>query len=234
VSIDAFPGAIGAAEYMKRSAEALVPHGLSADNTLAMAGLCRDELTVEMTRRITETWGPPFRLGSLAAMLLCGASGLGAAMHHAPKVDGKQRVVVYVMPHVGIDSDGTLGSTSRPGIEGPTTACGALIRFRSELERGEVRTDLDQYDVEMSLTRQRMLRALTYGSVPNVVELTTVARDVILDDLLHIGDLVQDWADADVAVFSGIQIHTPDGDHIQPGRSFLRRANSAVQIPLDV
>lgn len=225
---------MGAEEYMKRTIEALVPHGLIPGQTLPMAGLCRDELTVELTRRISTTWGPPFRLGSLAAMLLMGASGLGAAMQHAPKVDGKQRAVVYVMPHVGICEDGTLGAVNRPGQDKASTACGALIRLRDELARGELRTGLEQYDMEMSLTRQRMLGALRYGAVPDVVELTTTARDVILDDLLHIGELVPAWGQADVAIFSGIQIHTGEGDFIQPGRSFVRKANSAVQIPLDI
>jgi hypothetical protein len=234
MSLDSFPGAIGAEEYVKRTVEALVPHGLTPDRTLAMAGLCRDELTVELTRRISSNWGPPFRLGSLAAMLLMGASGLGAAMQHAPTVEGRQRAVVYVMPHVGICEDGTIGAVNRSGHDKASTACGALVRLREELARGEVRTGLEQYDLEMSLTRQRMLRALTYGKVPDVVEITTTARDVILDDLLHIGELVPAWGEADIAVFSGIQIHTSSGDHIQPGRSFLRKANSAVQVPLDI
>ncbi|HZE65077.1 MAG TPA: hypothetical protein VE081_00505 [Sporichthyaceae bacterium] len=235
MALEAFPGAIGAEEYMKRTAEALAPYGLVAEQTLAMAGLCRDELTVELTRRISETWGPPFRLGSLAAMLLAGKSGLTAAMAHAPTIDGRQQAVVYVMPHVGICEDGTLGSVNRVGQDGATTAaCGALVRFRSELANGELKTDLDQYDVEMSLTRQRLLRELHYGTVPDMVELTTLARDVILDDLLHIGELVPAWGEADVAVFSGIQIHTSAGDHIQPGRSFLRRAGTGEEIPLDL
>ncbi len=219
---------------MKRTAEVLVPHGLTEGSTLAMASLCRDELTVELTRRISSTWGPPFRLGSLAAMMFSGASGLGAAMNHAPEVDGRQRVVVYVMPHVGICEDGTVGSVNRPGQAGATTACGALVRFREELVRGEVKTGLDQYDLEMSLIRQKLLGALRYGTVPSVLEITTLARDVLLDDLLHIGDLVPAWGKADVAVFSGIQIHTGAGDHIQPGQSFLRRANGQGQVPLDL
>jgi hypothetical protein len=234
VTLDAFPGAICAEEYMKRTAEALAPHGLIADHTLAMAALCRDELTVELTRRISGIWGFPFRLGSLAGMVLTGKSGVAAAMAHAPMVDGRQRVVVYAMPHVGICEDGTVGSVNRPGQEGATTACGALVRFRTELANGELHPDLDQYDIEMSLTRQRLLRALRYGVVPSVVELTTLARDVILDDLMHIGDLVPAWGEADVAVFSGIQINTGTGDHIQPGRSFLRRAGTTEDIPLDL
>jgi Limiting CO2-inducible proteins B/C beta carbonyic anhydrases len=237
VTLEAFPGAIGAEEYVKRTVEALAPHGLDAERTLALAALCRDELTVELTRRISETWGYPFRLGSLAAMLLTGKSGLAAALAHAPKIEGRQRVVVYAMPHVGIREDGTLGSVNRPGQEGQagaTTACGALVRFRTELADGDLRVDLDQYDVEMSLTRQRLVRELRYGVVPDIVELTTIARDVILDDLLHIGELVPGWAEADVAVFSGIQIHTGAGDHIQPGRSFLRRGGENEEIPLNL
>jgi hypothetical protein len=187
---------------------------------------------VELTRRISETWGFPFRLGSLAAMLLTGRSGLAAGLAHAPKIDGRQRVVVYAMPHVGICEDGTVGSVNRPGQQGATTACGALVRFRSELADGVLRVDLDEYDAEMSLTRQRLVRELRYGVVPEIVELTTLARDVILADLLHIGELVPGWEEADVAVFSGIQIHTSAGDHIQPGRSFLRRGGEAEEIPL--
>jgi hypothetical protein len=234
VSIEAFPGAIGAEEYVKRTVEALAPHGLDAERTLGMAALCRDELTVELTRCISETWGFPFRLGSLAAMVLTGKSGLAAAMAHAPKIDGRQRAVVYAMPHVGVREDGELGAVNRPGQEGSTTACGALIRFRSELAEGVLNTDLDQYDVEMSLTRQRLTRELRYGVVPSVVEITTIARDAILDDLLHIGELVPAWGEADVAVFSGIQIHTAHGDHIQPGRSFLRRGGTGEEIPLSL
>jgi hypothetical protein len=234
VTLEAFPGAVGAEEYMKRTVEALTPHGLDAERTLAMAAVCRDELTVELTRRISETWGYPFRLGSLAAMLLTGKSGLAAALAHAPKIDGRQRVVVYAMPHVGICEDGTIGAVNRSGQAGATTACGALVRFRTELANGQLNADLDQYDVEMSLTRQRLLRSLRYGDVPTVAELTAVARDVILDDLLHIGELVPGWAEADVAVFSGIQIHTSAGDHIQPGRSFLCRANSSREITLEL
>jgi len=219
---------------MKQTVEALAPHGLDAERTLGMAALCRDELTVELTRRISETWGYPFRLGSLAGMVLTGKSGLGAGLAHAPVIDGKQRVVVYAMPHVGICEDGTVGSVNRPGQAAATTACGALVRFRTELANGVLNVDLDQYDVEMSLTRQRLLRSLRYGNVPSVAELTAIARDVILDDLLHISELVPGWAETDVAIFSGIQIHTATGDHIQPGRSFLRRANSTTEITLEL
>lgn len=233
MSPEAFPDAICAEEYIKRTAEALAPHGLVPEKTLALAGLCRDELTVELTRRVSDTWGPPFRIGSLGAMLFLGVSGLAAALNHAPE-RSKLRVVVYVMPHVGICTDGTLGSVNREGQASATSACGALMRFRSELAEGRVLSDLDPYDVEMSLTRQRLLRAVRYGKVPDVVEMTTIARDVILEDLMNTAARVPGWGDADVAVFSGIQIHTSGGDLVAPGRSFLQLAGTAEPISLTI
>ncbi len=48
---------------------------------------------------------------STLGMLFLGSTGMGAAVSHAPKDDkGKQRFVFYVMPHVGIDENGDIGS----------------------------------------------------------------------------------------------------------------------------
>jgi hypothetical protein len=234
MTLEAFPGAIPAEEYMKRSAEALGPYGLVPEETLPLVGLCRDELTAELTRLVSNTWGWPFRIGSLGAMLFLGVSGLSAALAHAPAGGGRLRVVVYVMPHVGICSDGRVGAVNRDGQANSTAACGALMRFRGELAEGRVHSGLDQYDLEMSLVRQRLLRAVTYGRVPDVVEITTIARDVILEDLVHTAERVPGWCEADVAVFSGIQIHTRDGDMVAPGRSFLRQAGGDTEVPLEI
>ena len=74
----------------------------------------------------------------------------------------------------------------------------------------------------MSLLRQRLLRSIPYGAVPDIIELTTITRDVILDDLGRTAARMHSWRDADIAVFSGIHIHTPDGDYVQPGHSSVR------------
>ncbi|HUR76082.1 MAG TPA: hypothetical protein VMZ00_17490 [Sporichthya sp.] len=226
MSLDAFPGAVRVEDYVKRTYEACLAHGLVSEKTLAMVGVCRDELTDALTEPIRATWGPPFRMSGMAGMVFLGQAGLRAAQFHAPGADGRQRYVVYAMPHIGIDDEGRIGYVHRPGQDVTTTACGALMAFRAELEAGQVNSEVDPYDLEMSLMRQRLLRSITYGAVPSIRELTTIARDVILDDLGRTAARMHSWGDADIAVFSGIHIHTSDGDYVQPGHSSVRIAGS--------
>lgn len=226
MSLDAFPGAIRVEDYVKRTYEACLDHGLVSENTLAMVGVCRDELTDALTEPIRATWGPPFRMSGMAGMLFLGQAGLRAAQFHAPGADGRQRYVVYVMPHIGIGDDGQVGYVRRPGQDVTTTACGALMAFRAELESGHVYGEMDPYDLEMSMLRQRLLRSIPYGQVPGIVELTALVRDVILDDLGRTAARMHSWGDADIGVFAGIHIHTSDGDYVQPGHSSVRIAGS--------
>jgi len=221
-----FPDAIRIEQYVKRTYDAVLPYGLVSEKTLAMIGVCRDELTDALSEPVRAVWGPPFEMGSMAGMLFLGAAGLRAAMAHAPGADGRQRFVIYAMPHVGIDSDGVIGSVNRPGQDRKTTACGALMAFRGELVERRVHGDLNPYDLEMSLMRQRLLRAIPYGEIPGVVELTRIARDAILEDLRHTAEKLPGWDEADVAIFSGIQIHTPDGDFVAPGHSSVQLAGA--------
>jgi hypothetical protein len=222
MSLDAFPGALPVEEYVKRTYEAVLPHGLVSANTLAMVGVCRDELTDAVSEPVRAAWGPPFRMSGMAGMLFLGMAGMRAAQHHAPGQDGRQRFVIYVMPHIGIAEDGTVGFARRPGQDKTTTACGALMGFLGELQAGRMISDLDPFDLEMSLLRQRLMRVIPYGVVPDIATLTTVARDCIVEDLIRTAARMRSWGDADIAVFSGIQIHTPEGDYVQPGRSSVR------------
>jgi hypothetical protein len=230
----AFPGAIPAREYVERTRIAAGKHGIEPGPTLALVCVCRDELTVNVTKWVRSTWGPPFRVGSLGGMFLAGVGGLNAALSHVPNSDGRLRVVVYAMPHVGIGPDGTIGKILRPGQDAPTSACGALTGFRAELAAGRASADLDETDLEMSLLRRRLLDDLTPGQVPDVVELTMLAHDAIRADLARAAAALPAWQDADVAVFSGIQIHTAEGDLVAPGRSTVRPAGSAIEIPQEI
>jgi hypothetical protein len=226
MSLEAFPGAIPVEDYVKRTYDACLAHGLVSEKTLAMVGVCRDELTDSLTEPIRAAWGSPFRMSGMGGMLFLGQAGLRAAQFHAPGADGRRRYVVYAMPHVGIGDDGTVGYVRRPGQDVTTTACGALMAFRAELESGNVYSEMDPYDLEMSLLRQRLLRSIPYGSVPSIAELTAIARDVMLDDLSRTAARMHSWRDADIAVFSGIHIHTSDGDYVQPSHSSVRIADS--------
>jgi hypothetical protein len=229
-----FPDAVPIEDYVKRTHAAVLPYGLASEKTLAMVGVCRDELTWALGEPVRATWGPAFAMGAMAGMLLFGATGLRAAMAHAPGADGRQRFVVYAMPHVGVDTDGVIGFVNRPGQGRRTAACGALMAFRNELAGGKVNVDLDPVDLEMSLLRQRLLRAIPYGDVPGVVEFTRIAAEVILEDLMDTASQMPEWAAADVAVFTGIQVHSPDGDYVAPGHSSVRLVGDRDPTDLEI
>jgi len=222
MGLAAFPNAMPIDEYVRRTCSSVTPYGFAMGNSLAMVGRCRDELTDRLAEPLRERWGPPFNMSCMAGMLFLGRAGLWAAQNHAPGEDGRQRYVIYAMPHIGIDEHGVVGRYRRPGQQEPTAACGALVGFQRELADGTINVDLDPYDLEASLLRQRLLRALQYGHVPDIRELTEVTRDVILADLVETSTRMRTWAHTDVAVFSGVQVHTPDGDYVDPGRSFVR------------
>ena len=221
-AVEIFPEAVERETFVARSVAALAVHGFVPGSALAMIGVCRDELTFPLVDRLQAVWGPAFDLSSLAGMLFLGRTGISAARHHAPSADGRQRFVAFVFSHIGIDEEGLVGQCRRPGQAEPSPACGALETFRRELADGRLDVDLDPHDLEQSLLKQRLLRAITYGDVPDLVSLTRLARDVIYDDLRELVTQLEHGADTDVAVISGVQVHGPVGrGFVAPGRSFV-------------
>ncbi len=234
-ALEVFPSALPREEFVRRSTEALEPHGLVPGSTLAMIGVCRDELTFPLVDRLQSVWGPAFDLSSLAGMLFLGRTGIAAARLHAPSEDGRQRFAAFVFSHIGIDDDGTAGRCRRPGVHEASAACGALEAFRGELAGGRLDVDLDPGDLELSLLKQRLLRALPYGHVPDIVELTLLARDVIFDDLRMLVDQLERGGDADIAVISGVQVHGSDRrGFVVPGRAFVHVGPDRTEIPLSI
>jgi len=216
-----FPGAKPESEYVAWSLEALTPHGFDNPNTIACVAVCRDELTRPFAALVRKTWGEAFSLGSLGGMVLLGRTGFLAAMHHAPTIGGRQRYAFFAMAHIGIGDDGEIGRCWRKGVDEPSGACGALLAFRSELHSGDLRVELDQDDVEFSLLKQRLMRRLKYGYVPNLSRLTFLTHEVIIHDLERMLETAVDPTTSNYGVFTGIQIHGPDfKTWIWPGTSY--------------
>ena len=229
-AVEIFPEAVERETFVARSAAALAVHGFVPGSALAMIGVCRDELTFPLVDRLQTMWGPAFDLSSLAGMLFLGRTGIAAARHHAPSADGRQRFVAFVFSHIGIDDGGVVGQCRRPGQSEASPACGALESFRRELAEGRLDVDLDPGDLEQSLLKQRLLRAITYGDVPDLVSLTRLARDVIYDDLVQLVSQLEHGADTDVAVISGVQVHGPGGSgFVAPGRAFVHVGRDRVE-----
>jgi hypothetical protein len=213
-----FPGAVLEEEFITETASRLSSEGFAKNNTIACVALCRDEITRPLFADVERVWGPAFSFAGLAGMVTAGRTGLAAAIHHAPIEAGRRRFVIYAMAHIAIDAEGTIGLVDRPGIPEPSSACGALVAFRNELQEGALVVEFDRYDTEQSLLRQRLLPLIGYGTVPDLVDLTKLTVTAIEEDLQEIIlSLAEEWREidrampADAAMFSGIQIHGPDG-----------------------
>jgi hypothetical protein len=209
------------AAYIDKTYAMLNRAGFNADNTIAAVDVCRDEISQPFMSLIMERWGEAFNLCSLAAMFFAGKTGLKAAMHHSPVVEGKERYVFYALPHIAIGSKGQLGVCKRTGRKEDSNACGALNIFLNELRGGKTNLAMDSEDVELSLIRTRLLGEIPYGEVPDLLELTKITLKAIREDLENALKKTVDMRHSDYALFTGIQIHAPDSNYIWPANAYL-------------
>ena len=224
-------------DFVERTCEILNKLGFNADNSIACAGVCRDEISQSFPEAVNKRWGYAFNFSSLAGMFSAGKTGLMAAMHHSPVVQGKERYVFYALPHIAIDDGGRIGFCKRRGREGSSNACGALVAFQKELksQKSEVRSqklEIDNSDVEYSLIKMRLAKELPRGRIPGLLDLTRTALKVIQEDLQRAIDHTVDTGHSDYAVFTGIQIHGPVGNYVWPASHYAIIDNKRKKINL--
>jgi hypothetical protein len=206
-------------DFIKQSYSVLKQSGFTEDNSIAAVCVCRDEISQSIRGLIKYVWGEAFNLSSLAGMFTAGKTGLLAAIHHAPKISDRERYVFYVIPHIAIDEEGRMGFCSRKGIK-ESSACGALCLFLNELKGGKLHIALDEEDIEQSIVKRRLLREITYGHIPDLLELTKITRQAIQSDLEQVLEKIVDKTKSDYAVITGIQIHAPEVNYIWPAESY--------------
>jgi hypothetical protein len=224
MSVDPSPGvdtmglladSVAVADFVTWSEWALARVGFRPSNCLALVDVCRDELMSGFDDAVSRVWGRPFDIGSLAGLVFLGRTGVQAALSHVPGEDGRHRFVVFCFPHIGLDSDGTIGRVQRRGMSRASAACGALVAFRSQLEGGPRDFALDVDDVEQSLLRMRLSELVPEGTVPSLSDLTELARRAAVQDVRRFVDLARGHEPVDVAYISGILVHLPDDeDHV--------------------
>lgn len=190
---------------------ALARVGFRPSNSLALVGVCRDELMTDLEEEICEVWGRPFQIGSLAGLVFLGRTGIQAALSHVPGEDGRHRFVVFCLPHLGIDEGGEIGRVQRRGMSRETTACGALAAFRLQLAAGGRDLAVDAEDVEQSLLGARLSAMLVGDAVPTLAELTELARRASVADVHKLVAFAGVDEPIDVAYISGLLLHLPDG-----------------------
>jgi hypothetical protein len=128
-------------------------------------------------------------------------------MAHAPVVDGKERYVFWVGPHIAISGKNEMGKVWRPGREKQSTACGALLAVLGEITSGCVNVQLDPSDIEMSLLKQHTMSYLQYGQQPNLTQLTYAVHECIVDEVNRTAAASVDLENCEYVVISGIQVH---------------------------
>jgi len=107
--------------------------GYSANNTLMSLSVCADDINAanfvdednlgQHPLSLNEYLGP-FMSGGLAGYPHTGITGLGAYASH---VTDTGNLFVLNMPHIGISSNGTVGSIIRRGQTTQNTSCGAVL-----------------------------------------------------------------------------------------------------------
>ena len=209
-----FPTVRTEATFVQETAQTLHGLGFTADNTIAIVDVCRDEISQSILRVVRDEWGEAFNLCALAGLFFAGRTALSAAMHHAPRQDGRERFAFFSLPHIAVDGEGRLGVCERPGV-GESNACGALNVFLQTLKQGQRSLTLDENDLEQSLLTMRLLTELR-GAVPDLLELTRLVQRVALADLEAALRPLVPLDRCDYTVLSGIQIHGPDGNFVSP------------------
>ena len=212
-----FPGAVPVADFVAQWERGCAEQGFARGNCLLVAAVCRDELCLPFVEQLEAVWGPAFHAGSLGGLLTLGRTGMAAAGQHAPEDPGQPlRYVAFGAAHVGMDDTGTFGVLRRENQARVSRACGAVMSFRDELLTGRMRLGFDPDDPEMSLLRQRVFAALSYGDLPDAIGMTRVVAGVVDEDLRALLDWFAAGLPADRPVRSsvrtGVLIHTSAGD----------------------
>ena len=111
-----------------------------------------------------------------------------------------------------------------------------LIGGFQALYRKGIRYMLSQDD-SFTIIGESITHDETYEKVnsdlPDLVTLTKIAYEVILEDLEHLVDETVDTSVSDYAILSGIQIHGPErAQYIWPGAMYVVKNGIREQIEL--
>ena len=198
---------------------------------MAVTATCRDEILAPLRASVRDHWHRAFDFSSLSGLPLAGATGAAAALSQAPIVAGRTRLVVFALPHIGVQPDGTTGQVWRRGQGEPTTACGSLmaaVQWAAEADRTRAEPTIDPQDPEQSLVRNRLLQAEPYLGDADLGAVTAVVRQLMVEELRRL--FLRPWhTGIDLAVVSGTVVHTTDGDLVEPAPTVV--AWGSVEVP---
>ncbi|MCP4934955.1 MAG: hypothetical protein GY927_12300 [bacterium] len=215
-----FPNPTQESVFFAKTASTLANLGFRGENTLPIIAVCRDEICASFVSAAEQHWGNSFTLGGLAGLPFAGKTGMGAASHHAPDKYDRERFVIYAMTHIGFGPDAEIGGCVRPGMEHLNGACGALMAYTGQLKENNVETKVFTDDGEFGLLTHRLAKVAPTDN-PDLIGVTSAALKAIRQDIDGLATSVIDTEKADYAVFTGTQVHLPDGNYVQAADSWV-------------
>lgn len=221
-------------EFVVRLTKVLEKWGFKANYTILVIGVCRDEIAQPLMEKLGKLWGSIFNISSLGALFIAGKTALRAAMSHSPIFDGKERYVFAIFPHIAIDENGNFGLCNRSGREEKSVACGALLSFLNELKEKRVSLSFDPLDIEQNYLKFRILKELSYGHIPDLLELTEMVRTISHRDLEEALSSCIVLPKSDYALLSGIQIHGPEQNYIALAEGYVIIEGTRYNLTLDI
>lgn len=186
---------------------------------------------------LQEAFGDHFNMGGLAGFPFGGVTGFGAMAHHIP--DGGSCLVVYG-PHVGVDSNGKVGTVNRRGRMKGGSCCGSAVAaamYVNSVMKGGDKSGLPEeaIDAQQAYVGDMLLphgERLEQAKDP-MVELPHAlfeAQDSLMQKIISKG-CKEVAGRGKIALLGGIQINTPEGvpDYFMPLRFELLN-NKGVMI----
>ncbi|MEX0768284.1 MAG: hypothetical protein WD029_07420 [Microthrixaceae bacterium] len=224
-----FPEAISSEHYLARVARLVAPLGFAREHSFAAVSVCRDELTQSFTEQVAKRWDQPFNLGGLGALPSLGRTGWRAALSHVPLDHDRGHLIIFGLPHIGIDPAGNIGQSLRRHQLEPTPTCGAMAALLGSLRNGfePLTPGLDDNEAE----RLRRIVDTQAAELPdNLLELTKLAAAAVHTEMWVELEALEAHTEMDIAVFCGIQIHLPDEvDFISPVTSSFMGSDGVLQ-----
>lgn len=181
------------------------------------SSLCCDELARPLEKDFQRVYGEHFSMGGLAGFAFGGVTGFGAMAHHIP--DGGSCLVVYG-PHVGVDSQGNVGTVERRGRAKGGACCGsaaAACGYVTKVHNGESKKAENAPNVCLD-AQQAFVGSLLLPYAKRLVEAKEIQVELpmaLFDAQKELmSSIIKKGAGAvaghgKIALVGGIQINTP-------------------------
>ncbi|GMH50318.1 hypothetical protein TL16_g00743 [Triparma laevis f. inornata] len=223
-----FPNILPLQVFMEESSRILNNFGFDKDNTLAIVGLTRDEVTQPFLNSITSSWGEPYVTHSLGAQCNVGKEGIKQCLEHAPKKtsNARTKLVFFCCPNIACNQESETGLMYRNGKPEPCPTNSEFLEFIKKLKVGTFNLHknphtfqpddaldsemFDPDDIELSIMNQKLCKQLIRDGGFNDTSLQSITRVAGRSALYDFENLVHRYVNldsVDIAVVQAIQVH---------------------------